>query len=605
LLWFTYTVRFVLLPVLVTVLVTDRDKVVDFDRVGDMVELRVKGRVVAIGERDRVLDGLRVRERDFDLVTETVPDFVGMLEGRTVTAADRERVKGRVVAIGERERVLDGLRVRETDLVLVTDTVPDFVGRLEGRTVTAADRERVKGRVVAIGERERVLDGLRVTERDLVLVTETVPDFVGRLEGRTVTAADGERVKGRVVGIPVRVRVTVTERVRETDLVLVTETVPDFVGRLEGRTVTAADRERVKGRLVAIGVRDRVLDGLRVRERDFDLVTETVPDFVGRLEGRIVVAADRERVKGRVVAIGVRDRVLDGLRVRERDLVLVTETVPDFVGRLEGRTVTAADLVIDIVPDFVGRLEGRTVTAADRERVKGRVVGMPVRERVLDGLRVRETDLVLVTDTVPDRVAKLEGRTVITADRERVKGRVVGIPVRDRVLDGLRVMETDLVLVTDTVPDFVAKLEERTVLAADRERVRETDLVLVKDTVTERVKGRVVGMPVRDRVTVTERVMETDLVLVNDTLPDRVATRVVGIPELVTVLDGLRVRETDLVFVKDTVTDSVALFVVGSADGDPVTLLVLETVTVTVTERVKGKLVGITVRDSVTVTDFE
>jgi len=503
LLWFTYTVRFVLLPVLVTVLVTDRDKVVDFDRVGDMVELRVKGRVVAIGERDRVLDGLRVRERDFDLVTETVPDFVGMLEGRTVTAADRERVKGRVVAIGERERVLDGLRVRETDLVLVTDTVPDFVGRLEGRTVTAADRERVKGRVVAIGERERVLDGLRVTERDLVLVTETVPDFVGRLEGRTVTAADGERVKGRVVGIPVRVRVTVTERVRETDL------------------------------------------------------------------------------------------------------VLVTETVPDFVGRLEGRTVTAADLVIDIVPDFVGRLEGRTVTAADRERVKGRVVGMPVRERVLDGLRVRETDLVLVTDTVPDRVAKLEGRTVITADRERVKGRVVGIPVRDRVLDGLRVMETDLVLVTDTVPDFVAKLEERTVLAADRERVRETDLVLVKDTVTERVKGRVVGMPVRDRVTVTERVMETDLVLVNDTLPDRVATRVVGIPELVTVLDGLRVRETDLVFVKDTVTDSVALFVVGSADGDPVTLLVLETVTVTVTERVKGKLVGITVRDSVTVTDFE
>jgi hypothetical protein len=79
----------------------------------------------------------------------------------------------------------------------------------------------------------------------------------------------------------------------------------------------------------------------------------------------------------------------------------------------------------------------------------------------------------------------------------------------------------------------------------------------------------------------------------------------VGIPELVTVLDGLRVRETDLVLVKDTVTDSVALFVVGRADGDPVTLLVRETVTVTVTEPVKGKLVGITVRDSVTVTDFE
>ena len=50
-LWFAYTVRFVLLPVLVTVLVTDRDKVVDFDRVGDMVELRVKGNVVGIPVR--------------------------------------------------------------------------------------------------------------------------------------------------------------------------------------------------------------------------------------------------------------------------------------------------------------------------------------------------------------------------------------------------------------------------------------------------------------------------------------------------------------------------------------------------------------------------
>jgi len=487
LLWFAYTVRFVLLPVLLTVLVTDRDKVVDFDRVGDMVELRVKGRVVAIG------------------------DFV------TVLVGDRER---------------------ETDLVLVTDTVPDFVGMLEGRTVTAADGERVKGRVVAIGVRDRVIVTERVTERDFVLVTETVPDFVGRLEGRTVLAADGERVKGRVVGMPVRDRVLDGLRVRETDLVLVTDTVPDRVAKLEGRIVVAAV-----------------------------LVIDTVPDFVVKLEGRIVTAADGERVKGRLVAIGERERVIVTDRVMERDLVLVTDTVPDRVAKLEGRIVTAAD----------------------GERVKGRVVGMPVRDRVTVTDRVMERDLVLVTDTVTDRV----------------KGRVVGMPVRDRVTVTERVMETDLVLVKDTVPDFVAKLEERTVLAADGERVRERDLVLVKDTVTDRVKGRVVGIPVRERVTVTERVMETDLVLVNDTLPDRVATRVVGIPEPVTVLDGLRVRETDLVLVKDTVTDSVALFVVGRADGDPVTLLVLETITVTVTERVKGKLVGITVRDSVIVTDFE
>jgi len=408
--------------------------------------------------------------------------------------------------------------------------------------------------VVGIPVRVTVLVGDRERETEVVLVTDTVPDFVGRLEGRIVTAADGERVKGRLVAIGERERVTVTERVMERDFDLVTDTVPDFVGRLEGRIVTAADGERVKGRVVAIGDFVTVLDGLRVRETDLVLVTETVPDFVGRLEGRTVTAADGERVKGRVVAIGVRDRVIVTERVTERDLDLVTETVPDFVGRLEGRIVVAAVLVIDIVPDFVAKLEGRTVTAADGERVKGRVVGMPVRERV----------------TVTERV-----------------------------------IERDFVLVNDTLPDFVGRLEERTVLAAEGERVRETDLVLVKDTVTDRVKGRVVGMPVRERVTVTERVMETDLVLVNDTFPDRVATRVVGIPELVTVLDGLRVRETDLVLVNDTVTDSVALFVVGSADGDPVTLLVLETVTEVVTEPVKGKLVGITVRDSVTVTDFE
>ena len=156
---------------------------VDFERVGDTVGLLVKGRVVGIGERERVLDGLRVRETDLDLVTETVPDFVGRLEGRIVVAADGERVNGRVVGIGERERVLDGLRVRETDRVLVIEPVPDFVGRLEGRTVITADGERVNGRVVGIGERDRVLDTDRVIETDRVLVTETVPDFVARLEG--------------------------------------------------------------------------------------------------------------------------------------------------------------------------------------------------------------------------------------------------------------------------------------------------------------------------------------------------------------------------------------------------------------------------------------
>ena len=41
-------------------------------------------------------------------------------------------------------------------------------------------------------------------------------------------------MKGKVVGIPVFVKVTVTDRVKERDFVLVTDTVPENVGRLEG-----------------------------------------------------------------------------------------------------------------------------------------------------------------------------------------------------------------------------------------------------------------------------------------------------------------------------------------------------------------------------------
>jgi hypothetical protein len=50
----------------------------------------------------------------------------------TVTVTVIERVKGKVDGIPVRDTVLDGLRVRETDVVLVKETVPDFVGRLEG-----------------------------------------------------------------------------------------------------------------------------------------------------------------------------------------------------------------------------------------------------------------------------------------------------------------------------------------------------------------------------------------------------------------------------------------------------------------------------------------
>ena len=41
--------------------------------------------------------------------------------------------------------------------------------------------------------------------------------------------------------------------------------------------------------------------------------------------------------------------------------------------------------------------------------MKGKVVGIPVRDTVLVGLRVRETDRVLVKETVPENVGRLEG----------------------------------------------------------------------------------------------------------------------------------------------------------------------------------------------------
>ena len=205
----------------------------------------------------------------------------------------------------------------------------------------------------------------------------------------------------------------------------------------------------------------------------------------------------------------------------------------------------------------------------------------------------REPLILLVRETVTDTVT------------DRVDARVVGIGERDRVTVTERVIETDRVLVKETVPENVARLEAPTVLAPERV----TEILLVRETVTEpvgeRVKGNVVGIPVLVTDLVGERVRETEVVLVTDTVPERVPTWVVGIPVLVTDLVGERVRETDLVLVKETVTDCVALCVVGSADGEPLTLRVPETVTEVVTDRVDGKLVAATERVSVTVTDFE
>jgi hypothetical protein len=97
-----------------------------------------------------------------------------------------------------------------------------------------------------------------------------------------------ERVKGRVVGIPERDLVIVPDLDIDTDLERVGETEGVRVPKLEGLTVVAPDRERV-------------------RETDLDLVTDTVAERDAKLEGLTVVAPDR-----------------------------VTEIVPDRVAKLEG-----------------------------------------------------------------------------------------------------------------------------------------------------------------------------------------------------------------------------------------------------------------------------
>ena len=121
----------------------------------------------------------------------------------------------------------------------------------------------------------------------------------------------------------------------------------------------------------------------------------------------------------------------------------------------------------------------------------------------------------------------------------------------------------------------------------------------------DRVKGRVVGIGERDRVLDGLRVTETDLVLLTDTVPERVLMFVVGIGERVNDLIGDGVRESDFVLVTESVGVLVATFVVGIGVTEPLILLVRETVTEVVTERVKGKLVGIGERVSVTVTVVE
>ena len=159
------------------------------------------------------------------------------------------------------------------------------------------------------------------------------------------------------------------------------------------------------------------------------------------------------------------------------------------------------------------------------------MVGIPVRETVPQPLtlRVREVDRVKLPVT------------------DLVKGWVVGMPVRETVI----------------LVERVGNLEGSIVIAGVIDRVIVTERVYEEDTVTLRVKGWVVGIPVRETVTqpVTLRVIDTERVKVPVTL--RVKGWVVAIPVLLTVPHRvtLTVADTERVIVTDTVR-------VGEAAGE-------------------------------------
>jgi hypothetical protein len=248
-------------------------------------------------------------------------------------------------------------------------------------------------------------------------------------------------------------------------------------------------------------------------------------------------------VKGRVV--GIPESVLDTVpdRVNDTDLERVTEMVGVPVGTLEGLIVVAAEGERVIETDRV--LDTDTVP----ERVKGRVVGIP--ESVLDTVteRVNDTDLVRVTEMVGVPVGTLEGLIVVAAEGERVS-------------------DTDRVLDTDTVPEHVIKLEGLTVGNPES----------VLDTVPEgvaKLEGFTVGNPESVLDTVPERVNDTDLVRVTDTVPDRVSETETDF--VLAFDDGIGERVTVVLLVLVNETETVGLVVKGRVVGIPVLVIEADT----------------------------
>ena len=246
-----------------------------------------------------------------------------------------------------------------------------------------------------------------------------------------------------------------------------------------------------------------------------------------------------------------------------------------------------------------------------------------LRDRVLvtveETERVRVTELVLVPDTVTDRVGTFEGRTVglelgdTVTERVLLLAKLVAMGLRDLVK--LR----DFVRVTEIVTDLVDSPDGRTVALELGDTVTERVRVLTKlvgtglrDPVTERETvgtpdGRTDALALGDlvklrdfdcvRVTVVVFVASAEGRDVTRALGDTVTERVLVLAKLVAMGLRDRVKLRDFVRVTDTVT-----VMVGTLDGRTEGLELGETVTERVL--VRTKLVGTGLRDRVKLRDF-
>ena len=259
-------------------------------------------------------------------------------------------------------------------------------------------------------------------------------------------------------------------------------------------------------------------------------------------------------------------------------------------------TVIERDRVTErvIVPLVVGDIERLIVTLG--VRVNGWVVGIADRLRVMVTERVRLSDIVLDTVTVLVIVGNPDAGTVYRADGllvtervsvtetvgliDRVNGWVVGIA------DGLRVMVTERVRLSDMVLDTVTELvmvgnpDAGTVYRADGLLVTERDRVGDTVAVMDRVNGIVVTTGLELPVTHLDIVRE----------PVRLTDRVFG--QLVATGLGLSVIVTVRLRVGEIVTEIVIPDRVIVAVGQNVLVVIC----------VVGIGVGVSVSDRVFVT---